>query len=110
MNRTQLTEKIMADFGLTKPEANTAVEAVLTTIMRTVAAGEDVKIPRFGTIRRALFLGRTHMNLATGERVSTPDRYMPRFRPGPQFLDAVRSGDTSIVLRKGRTSKTDGGN
>lgn len=100
MNRTDLAEKIAADYGISKPDANAAIEVVLTAIMRAVAAGEDVKIPRFGTFRRSLTSERAYMNISTGQKNTVPAHFTPRFRIGPEFIKAVREGNTNVALRK----------
>lgn len=100
MNRSQLIEKIMQDFELSKTDANLAVEAVLTTVMRAVAEGQTVSIARFGTFQFAFAKGRLAHNPRTGEEVRTQDRHLPRFKAGPVFAAAVRDRNAEVTLKK----------
>lgn len=109
MNRRQLEETITAQYGLSKADAHTAVEAVFTIVMQTVAAGEDVKLPRFGTFRRVAVSERVGRNMQTAEPVILPAHFTPRLRLGAEFVTAVREGNTTVKLRKAPKGMKPGG-
>lgn len=57
MNRTELREAIATETGLSGSQADQALTAVLDTITSTLAKGEKVTLPGFGTFE----IGRAHV-------------------------------------------------
>ena len=48
MNKKQLIEKIAVEKGVSKARAEEMVNAIFSTIVEELKAGENVKIPGFG--------------------------------------------------------------
>lgn len=94
MNKSELVESIAERLG-DRRRAGAAVEAVLDTIMRSLAAGEKVALSGFGVFEKVDRAARTARNPATGEPVSLPATSVPRFRAG-QVLKAVVSGEREL--------------
>jgi DNA-binding protein HU-beta len=90
MNKTQLIEKIGAEIG-DKKAAAVAVDALVDAITTTVADGEKVTIPGFGSFSRALRPARDARNPSTGETVHVPATFVPRWKVGAGFRAAVRA-------------------
>lgn len=89
MNKADLIDAISGTVG-DKRTASVAVEAVLATVQRAVAAGEKVSVPGFGVFEKVDRAARTARNPATGEPVELEASSVPRFRPGQRFKDVVR--------------------
>ena len=83
MNKSDLVET-----GFSKRIANQAIDAMLEAVRRSVARGERVSLPGFGTFEKRLRAPRTARNPRTGERVRVPATPVPVFRPGQDFKDA----------------------
>ena len=90
MNKGQLVKKVneIIQDGKT---SELAVNAVLAVIRETLATGEDVVIPRFGSYKvskRAAFEAR---NPSTGEPVNVPARMVVKFAAGSDLEVAINS-------------------
>ncbi|GAA1082823.1 MULTISPECIES: HU family DNA-binding protein [Nocardiopsis] len=88
MNKRDLIDAISDRLG-DKKTATEAVNAVLETIQKTVAAGDKVAITGFGVFEKAERAARTARNPATGEAIQVPASFVPRFRAGADFKDLV---------------------
>jgi DNA-binding protein HU-beta len=88
MNKGQLVKKVNEIIQNGKT-SELAVNAVLAVIRETLATGEDVVIPRFGSFKvskRAAFQAR---NPSTGEPVNVPAKKVVKFAPGSELEAAV---------------------
>ena len=94
MNKSELVESIAERLG-DRRRAGAAVEAVLDTIMRSLAAGEKVALSGFGVFEKVDRAARTARNPATGAPVTLAATSVPRFRAG-QVLKAVVSGEREL--------------
>ncbi len=88
MNKADLIERISQELG-GRAEATTAIEVIVDTILREVAAGGSVGITGFGTFERIDRAPRTGRNPRTGEPVPIDATSAPRFRPGTYFKHVV---------------------
>lgn len=73
----------------TKAAAQRAVEAVIDTITKTMARGEDVAITGFGTFRIVKRAAREGRNPKTGEKIQIKASIKPKFRAGKALKEAV---------------------
>jgi DNA-binding protein HU-beta len=89
VNRAELIDQIRDRLGADKKTAENAVDAVLDTIQRAVAAGERVAITGFGVFEKVDRAARTGRNPRTGETVKVKKTSVPKFRPGTQFKGVV---------------------
>ena len=88
MNKSDLVATVSLETGFSKRVTSEAIDAVIEAVRRTVARGEKVTIPGFGTFEKRLRAPRTARNPRTGERVRVPAMPVPVFRPGQDFKDA----------------------
>ena len=91
MNKGQLKDAIAEAAGLSGADAERALDAVLDTITKTVAAGEKVTIPGFGTFERRERSARTGRNPQTGAEIQIAASKVPGFKAGAAFKAAVDS-------------------
>ncbi|HVW81260.1 MAG TPA: HU family DNA-binding protein [Mycobacteriales bacterium] len=89
MNRAELIDAIRDRLGADKRTAEDAVDAVLDTIQRAVAAGERVAITGFGVFEKVERAARTGRNPRTGATVKVKATAVPKFRPGTHFKGVV---------------------
>ena len=89
MNRAELIDAIRDRLGASKSDAEDAVDAVLDTIQRAVAAGERVAITGFGVFEKVERAARTGRNPRNGQTVKVKATAVPKFRPGTQFKGVV---------------------
>lgn len=88
MNKAELVEALEARLGNRKL-ATDAVEAVIDTIVRSVAKGDRVAISGFGTFERVARAARTGRNPRTGTPVKIKKTTVPKFKPGTAFKQYV---------------------
>jgi DNA-binding protein HU-beta len=89
MNKNELARAVAENTGEPIYKSETMVDAILETIVDTLASGENVKIVGFGqfTVKeRAARLGR---NPKTNEEIHIPPTRKPVFVPGKNMKDAV---------------------
>jgi DNA-binding protein HU-beta len=88
VNKAQLIDKLSAQLGSRKA-ATDAVDAVVDTITRSVAAGERVAITGFGVFEKVARPARIGRNPRTGEAVKIKKTTVPKFKAGQGFKDVV---------------------
>lgn len=84
-----MIEEIASRTNLTKADAARAVNAVLDTIVETVAKGDDVTLPGFGSFKSVQRAAREGKNPKTGEKLQIAATIAPKFSAGATFKNAV---------------------
>ena len=74
---------------LSKADAQTAVEAVFSTITEELKGGGDVRLIGFGNFTVSKRAASTGRNPQTGAEVKIPARTVPKFSAGKGLKDAV---------------------
>ncbi|NJL72119.1 MAG: HU family DNA-binding protein [Candidatus Competibacteraceae bacterium] len=90
MNKAELIEKVAAETGTTKAQAEKWLDCTLDTIKKAVKKGDEVKLVGFGTFVKAKRKARTGRNPQTGKAIKIPATSFPKFRPGAEFKNQVR--------------------
>jgi DNA-binding protein HU-beta len=91
VNKSELIEKVAGQAGLSKSEAEKAVNAVIGVIESAVAADDKVTLPGFGAWSRTQRAARTGRNPRTGEPVQIPASKAVKFSVGADFKKKVNS-------------------
>jgi DNA-binding protein HU-beta len=91
--------------GLTQKQAADIVDTLLDDIMLTVAEGETVTIPGFGTFKKRTRSARKGRNPTTGAPLDIPAKDAPAFSAGTVFKGVVQTGsweayDTMVAQQK----------
>jgi len=73
-----------------KKQAQTVVEAVFDTIVKTLGRGEEVAVTGFGTFRVVKRAARMGVNPKTGEKIQIAASTKPKFRAGKLLKEAVK--------------------
>ena len=89
MKKAELVEAVAEKAGLTKADANRALEAVFDTIKTAMKKGEKVAIPGFGTFSVGKRAAREGRNPATGAKVKIAARKAVSFKAGSKLKEAV---------------------
>jgi len=89
VNRTELCARIAARSSLSRADAATAVEAVVSTIADALESGETVNITGFGKFTTSHRAPRRGRNPRTGEAVAVPARTVPTFKAGKALRDRL---------------------
>lgn len=90
MNKKELVDKIAAEKNVTKVKAEEMVNAIFSTIVEELKAGETVKIPGFGNFTVKTRKQRTAVIPNSNRRVIIPSYRVAGFRPSKSFKDQVK--------------------
>lgn len=91
MKKGELIEAVQQAANLdSKKQAEDVVEAVFSTITKTLANGEEVGITGFGTFRVSKRAARMGVNPQSGERIQIAATTVPKFSAGKGLKEAVK--------------------
>jgi DNA-binding protein HU-beta len=90
MNKEQLVERVASKTGLSKKDANEALDAVLEGITAALKKGEKVTLVGFGTFSVRRRKAREGRNPQTGEKIKIPARKVPAFTAGKELKSQVK--------------------
>jgi DNA-binding protein HU-beta len=91
MNKADLVSSVAEIAGLTKADADKAVDAVFAAITNTLKEGDDVRLVGFGSFSVSSRPAREGKNPRTGEKITIPASKAPKFSVGKGLKDAVNS-------------------
>ena len=91
MNKSELIEKVAGRAGLSKSDAEKAVNSFIGVVETAVAANDKVTLPGFGAWSRTQRAARTGRNPRTGEPVQIPASKAVKFSVGADFKKKVNS-------------------
>lgn len=94
MNKSELIDAIADATDQPKTEISKTLEALVETIVTTVANGDgsgkhEVALAGFGTFKSQHRAAREGRNPATGETIQVPETTVPKFQPGATFKSRV---------------------
>ncbi len=90
INRTDLVAKIAEKAGITKTDADKALNAFGDILIEAVAAGDKVQIPGLLSAERVSRSARTGRNPATGAEIQIPAGYGVKVSAGSKLKAAVK--------------------
>ena len=89
MKKTELIAAIAEKAGLTKKDAERALNATIDTITASLVAGEKVQVAGFGIFETKNREARTGRNPLTKETIQIPATCVPAFKASKTLKDAV---------------------
>jgi len=89
MNKAELVSAAAEKAGLSKKDAEAALNAALEAITEALAQDDKVQLVGFGSFETKLRAARTGRNPRTGEAIKIPASKLPVFKPGKALKDAV---------------------
>lgn len=90
MTKAELVGKIAADGGITKAQAEKAVDGFIAAVADALAAGEKITLVGFGTFSVGERAEREGRNPRTGDKISIPASKVVKFKPGKSLTDKVK--------------------
>lgn len=96
MNKTELTEKLAKQTGMTKADSKRAIDAIFSTAPRegiiasAVSKGDRVQITGFGTFERRARKKRNGRNPQTGETITIAAAKYPAFVAGKSLKERIQ--------------------
>ena len=95
LTRSDLSEAVYREIGLSRNESSEMVETILDRIAEALVDGETVKISSFGTFAVRQKGARLGRNPKTGEEVPIDPRRVLVFRPSHILKERVDVGNNS---------------
>ena len=89
MNKTELIAQIAAKSGLSKKDAEKALNATLDAVAEALTAGDKVQLVGFGGFEVKKREARTGRNPRTKETIQIPASCVPVFKAGKALKDKV---------------------
>jgi DNA-binding protein HU-beta len=90
MTKSDFVDKVAAESGLSKKDAGSAVDAVISTIESALKGGDEVSFTGFGKFHVAQRGAREGRNPRTGESMTIAASKVPRFTAGSGLKKAVK--------------------
>lgn len=85
MNKAELIDKLAKDAGITKSQANEALDSFTEAVTKTLKAGNKVTLVGFGTFSVSKRAARTGRNPQTGEAIKIKAKKVARFKAGKEL-------------------------
>lgn len=89
MNKADFIGAVAEASGMTKADAQRAVDAVIDVVKDTLGKGESISLTGFGTFDVRERAARTGRNPRTGETIQIKASKNPAFKAGKALKDAV---------------------
>lgn len=89
MNKSELVASMAEKSGLTKKDAESALNALMDSVMEALEKKEKVQLVGFGTFEAVDRAARTGRNPMTQEEIQIPASVVPKFSAGKDFKERV---------------------
>jgi DNA-binding protein HU-beta len=90
MTKSEFVDQVAGKSGLSKKDAGTAVDAVISSIEDALRGGNEVNFTGFGKLHVAQRGAREGRNPRTGETMTIAASKVPRFTAGSGLKKAVK--------------------
>ena len=90
MTKNEFVDKVAGASGLSKKDAGSAVDAVISSIEEALRTGQDVNFTGFGKFHVAERGAREGRNPRTGESMQIAATKVPRFTAGSGLKKAIK--------------------
>ena len=89
LNKQELVANVAEQAGLTKKDAEKAVNAVFETVKGALSKGDKIQLIGFGTFEVKARKARRGRNPQTGKEITIPASKNPVFKAGKALKDSV---------------------
>jgi DNA-binding protein HU-beta len=91
MNKTGLINSLSEETTFSKKDVTRVLDALTRIIERTLKKGDKLQWSGFGTFAISRRPARLGINPLTKERINLPATLVPKFKPGKNLKEVVRS-------------------
>ncbi len=91
MNKSELINELSEETTFSKKDVTRVLDSLTRIIGRTLKKGEKVSLTGFGSFWISRRPARKGINPATKERIDLPEISVPRFKPGKNLREVVKS-------------------
>ena len=85
MNKAELIAQLAEDAGITKTQANAALDSFVDTVTKTLKKGDKVTLVGFGTFSVSKRAARNGRNPQTGAVIKIKAKKVARFKAGKEL-------------------------
>lgn len=85
MNKAELVSKISDDSGISRSQANAALNSFIEAVTKTLKSGDKVTLVGFGTFSVSKRNARTGRNPQTGAAIKIKAKKVARFKAGKEL-------------------------
>lgn len=85
MNKAELIAQIAEDAGVTKTQANGALDSFIGAVTKTLKKGDKVTLVGFGTFSVSKRAARTGRNPQTGAAIKIKAKKVAKFKAGKEL-------------------------
>lgn len=85
MNKAELVAHVSEEAGITKTQANAALDSFIDAVTKTLKKGDKVTLVGFGTFSVSKRQARTGRNPQTGETIKIKAKKVARFKAGKEL-------------------------
>lgn len=89
MNKGDLITKVTEDTGISRTQANAAIDSITEAITKTLKGGGKVTLVGFGTFSVGKRSARTGRNPKTGATIKIKAKKVAKFRAGKALADKL---------------------
>jgi DNA-binding protein HU-beta len=89
MNKGELIDAIAKDAGISKAQAQAALDSVVGNVTKALKKGQKVTLVGFGTFGVSKRAAREGRNPQTGKPIKIPSKTVAKFTPGKALKDAI---------------------
>lgn len=89
MNKAELVTSVATKSGLSKKDAEKAIDATIETVEEALGKGDKVTLVGFGTFEVRDRAARKGRNPQTGEEIEIAAARVPSFKAGKSLKDAL---------------------
>ena len=89
MNKKELVEAMAEAAGISKTDAEKALNGMLAAVTKALAEGDKITLVGFGTFSTVDRPERTAKNPRTGAPITIPAKTIAKFKPGSKLAEAV---------------------
>jgi len=89
MNKQELISKVAGKVGITKKQAQNAIDAFIEIVTDSLSKDEKVTLVGFGTFKVAQRKARKGVNPQTKEVIQIPAKKVPKFVSGKNLREKV---------------------
>lgn len=89
MNKSELIAHIADEAGITKTQANTALDSFVDAVTKTLKKGDKVTLVGFGTFSVSKRAARNGRNPQTGDVIKIKARKVAKFKAGKELSGKI---------------------
>jgi len=90
MTKADLVAKIANDNGITKAQADMAIDSFVSAISAALSEGDKITLVGFGTFSIGTRAEREGRNPRTGDKISIPATKVVKFKAGKTLSDKIK--------------------